>query len=289
MTRAPFFALALALALLPVTAAAQHGEHQHPAAQPPPASPPPTDHSQHGQPSGDLPPFIPRLTDEDRRAAFPDVGGHAVHDEAVHSYVLFDRLEWQSGRGGDGLHWDTKAWIGRDRRRLWLRSEGGSDGGRLESGSLDVLYGRAVTPWWEMVAGVRQDVRPGPARTWAAFGVQGLAPYWIHVEVTGYLGAGGRTQLRLEAEHELLITNRLVLQPLVELELAGKDDLEREIAAGLSSMDVGFRLRYEVRREIAPYVGVTWHRTFFGTAAHARALGHPAGETRAVAGLRFWM
>jgi copper resistance protein B len=286
MSRAAAFLLALLAS--PAIAAAQHEHHQQPAPAPAPARPPADDHAHHA-PAAPPPASVRPLTDADRAAAFPDVNGHAVHDEAIHSYVLFDRLEWQSGRAADGLHWDTKAWVGGDRTRLWLRSEGAMDGGRLEDGSVEVLYGRVVSRWWDLVAGIRQDVRPGPARTWAAVGIQGLAPYWIHVEATGYVGAGGRTAFRLEAEHELLITNRLVLQPLVEVELFGKDDPEREIGAGLSSMDVGFRLRYEIRRELAPYVGITWHRTFFGTADLERAHGRPAGSTRVVAGVRFWM
>jgi copper resistance protein B len=222
-------------------------------------------------------------------AAAAQHDGHTVHDEAINSFVLFDQFEWQAGRGTDGFSWDAGGWIGKDRDRLWLRSEGTSDRGRLETGDLHLLYGRAISPWWDVVAGIRQDVRPGPAQTWAAFGIQGLAPYRIEIEATGYLGAHGRTQLRLEAEYELLITNRLVLQPLIEAELFGKDDPARGIGAGLSTMDVGLRLRYEIRRELAPYAGVTWHRTFFGTADQAEAAGQPAGGARAVVGLRFWL
>jgi copper resistance protein B len=102
---------------------------------------------------------------------------------------------------------------------------------------------------------VRQDFRPGDPQTWAAVGIQGLAPYWFEVEATGYVGAGGRTAAKLEVEYELLFTNRLILQPLVELELYGKSDPERGIGRGLSSLETGLRLRYEIRREFAPYVG----------------------------------
>ena len=215
--------------------------------------------------------------------------GHTVHDDAINIFMLFDQLEWQSGHGIGGVSWDARGWIGKDRDRLWLRSEGTSDGDRLESGDVHALYGRAISPWWDVVAGVRQDVRPGAAQTWAAFGVQGLAPYRIEIEATGYVGGSGRTHLRLEAEHELLITNRLVLQPLIETDLFGKDDPARGIGAGLSAIDAGLRLRYEIRRELAPYVGVTWHRTFFGTADHAEASGKPPGGARAVIGLRCWL
>ena len=128
----------------------------------------------------------------------------------------------------------------------------------------------------------------GPAQSWLAVGIQGLAPYWFEVEATAYLGAGGRTAARLEAKYELLFTNRLVLQPLVELNLYGKTNAERRIGAGLSSFDAGLRVRYEFRREFAPYVGVTWRDTFGDTSRFAEAAGEPTGGLRVVAGLRLW-
>jgi copper resistance protein B len=118
--------------------------------------------------------------------------------------------------------------------------------------------------------------------------VQGLAPQWFELELTGYLGQSGRTHARVEVEYELLFTNRLILQPLVELELYGKDDPERGIGAGLSAVDAGLRLRYELRREIAPYIGLTWHRATFGTADYARADGEEVGRVRVAFGVRTW-
>jgi copper resistance protein B len=138
------------------------------------------------------------------------------------------------------------------------------------------------------VAGVRQDFEPGPSRTWAAVGIQGLAPYWFEVELTGYIGASGRTHLRGEVEYELLLTNRLVLQPLVEVELFGKSDPERGIGAGFSTTDVGFRLRYEFKRDFAPYIGVTWNNKWGQTADFAKTAGEDTGGARFVTGLRLW-
>lgn len=239
-------------------------------------------------PSGAAGPALPAITDADRAAAFPDLHGqHTVHDNAVHAFVLFDQLEWQGGSAG-GVSWHTKGWVGRDIDRLWFRTEGESEDGDLASAEVHVLYGRAIARWWDVVAGVRQDLRPDPARTWAAVGIQGLAPYWFEVEATAYVGAGGRTHVRLESEYELLFTNRLVLQPLVEVNLHGKSDPERGIGAGLSSTEAGLRLRYEIRRELAPYVGVTWHTTYFGTADLARAAGEETGGARLALGLRAW-
>lgn len=240
------------------------------------------------KPPAQLPPSIPPLTDEDRRVAFPDVMGHTVHDNAINYFVLFDQLEWQAGGGVRRMNWDTTGWIGRDLDRFWFRTDGDGEDGGIADAYADLLYGRAIARWWDVVAGVRQDVRPGPARTWAAVGIQGLAPYWFEVEATAYVGAGGRTHFRFEGEYELLLTNRLVLQPLMELEVYGKADPERGIGAGISTADAGLRLRYEFRREFAPYLGVTWQRKFFGTADAARAAGEETGGARLAVGLRFW-
>jgi copper resistance protein B len=236
----------------------------------------------------ELPPFIPPVTDEDRKAAFPDVEGHAVHDNAVSYFVLFDQLEWQAGKGANGLSIDSRGWVGRDRDRLWFRAEGDGEEGRVGEAQTHVLYGRRFSRWWDLVAGVRQDFRPGTAQTWAAFGVQGLAPYWFEVEATAYVGASGRTHARFEVEYELLLTNRLVLQPLLETEIVGKSDPERGVGAGLSTTDAGFRLRYEFRREVAPYVGITWKNKWGKTADFAEAASEDTGGARFVTGLRLW-
>jgi copper resistance protein B len=235
-----------------------------------------------------LPPSVRPITDDDRKAAFPDVEGHTVHDEALHYFVLFDQLEWQAADSGSGLNLESKGWIGGDVDRLWFRGEGDTEDGSIGEAEAELFYGRQFSRWWDVVAGVRQDFEPGPARTWAAVGVQGLAPYWFEVEATAYVGASGRTHVRGEVEYELLLTNRLILQPLVEIDIYGKSDPERGIGAGLSTTDAGLRLRYEFRRELAPYVGVTWQRTYFGTRDFARQAGDSTGGARFVTGLRMW-
>lgn len=295
MTRLPVFhAVFLAGSLLvgwvhPLSAQDPHAGHKQdtPATQPAPDERQ-TSRDHQGQPSTPLPSFIPPVTDEDRKAAFPEVQGHAVHDKAVHSFVLVDQLEWQSGKDASGVNLDTRGWVGRDRDRLWFRAEGDSEGRHVDDAQAHVLYGRKFARWWDVVAGVRQDVRPGSPQTWVAFGVQGLAPYWFEIEATGYVGASGRTQARVEVEYELLFTNRLVLQPLFEAEVFGKADPDRGVGAGLSTTDLGFRLRYELRREIAPYIGVTWSNKWGKTADFAEADGEATGGARFVAGLRLW-
>ena len=244
----------------------------------PPQKPPAGahDHSAPQKPEGkkEYPPGIPPVTDEDRAAAFPDLHdrGHAVHDSAVHYYVLFDQLEFQAGDGTGG-NWDSRGWIGRDVNRFWFRTEGEVETATSRRPRPTRSTAAPFTAWWDLVAGVRQDFRPGPARTWAAIGIQGLAPYWFEVEATAYIGESGRTHFRIETEYELLLTNRLVLQPLVELEIYGKSDPERRIGAGLSSLETGLRLRYEIRREFAPYFGVTWNRTLLRHGRYRRGRG----------------
>lgn len=258
----------------------EHAEHLKPA----PTSEAPASVG----PAQAKPAHAPPLTDEDRAAAFPDVAGHAVHDRMVNTFVLFDQMEWQAANGRGVFNWDTKGWAGGDVHRLWFRTEGAADEDGVDHAEAHVLYGRAIARWWDLVAGVRQDIRPGPGRTSAAFGIQGLAPYWFEIEATGYVGEGGRTHARFEAEYDALITNRLILQPLIELEFYGRSDLARRIGAGFSTVDLGFRLRYEIRRELAPYVGFTWQRKLGGTADLARSAGEDPGAARLLLGLRTW-
>ncbi|HVL67633.1 MAG TPA: copper resistance protein B [Vicinamibacterales bacterium] len=290
MKAVPVTCVLLTAALLaPPSLSAQH-PHQQPPPKPP-AQKPAEDHSHHmhhEQPKDQPKEPIPPLTDADRAAAFPQaLEGHTVHDKKLMYYVLFDQLEWQ-GTSTGGVNLETTTWIGGDIDRLWLRVEGETHDGDVEGVSADALWGRSFSRWWDVVAGLRQDIRPGDPQTWAAVGIQGLAPQWFEVQATGYVGAGGRTRARLEVEYDLLITNRLILQPLVELEIYGKRDPARGIAAGLSSLESGLRLRYEIRRELAPYLGITWDRKLFGTADLARASGEEAGRARVAFGLRTW-
>jgi copper resistance protein B len=254
------------------------------------AQQPQDEHAGHVMPLAETSPVspVPPLTDEDRAAAFPDVEGHAAHDDAINYFVLSDQFEWRQGDGGGDLSWDTKGWIGRDLNRLWFRTEGEASRDDMEHAEAHVLYGRAFARWWDLVAGIRQDFSPGPSRTSAAFGIQGLAPYWFEVEATGYIGEGGRTHARFEAEYDLLLTNRFIAQPLFEVEFYGRPDVERHIGKGLSSTELGVRFRYEVRRELAPYVGVTWNRVYGGTRDLAKSTGKDVSSTRVTVGLRAW-
>ncbi|HLM53285.1 MAG TPA: copper resistance protein B [Pseudoxanthomonas sp.] len=228
------------------------------------------------------------LTDADRRAAFPDVGGHAAHDDAIHTYLLFDRLEGWDADSGTGVGWEFQGWAGTDLDRAWLRSEGERSDGSTESADIELLYGRSVARWWDVVAGIRHDLAPGASQTHAAVGVMGLAPQMFEVEATAYVGERGKLSARIEIEYELLLTNRLILQPVFEASWHGSDDLSRGVGSGFGTAEAGLRLRYELSRRFAPYVGVVHERAFGQTADLRREDGEAARDTRVIAGVRVW-
>jgi copper resistance protein B len=231
---------------------------------------------------------IPVLTDADREAARPPSEAHPVHDNGVNSKVLLNRLEVIDADHGTRLQWEGQAWIGTETDKLWLRTEGERIDNRTESADVEVLYGRPIARWWDVVAGVRHDFKPGASQDWAAIGVTGIAPYKFEVEATAYIGASGRTAARVEAEYELLLTNRLVLQPLVEANFNSKDDAMRGVGSGLSTMEAGLRLRYEIHRKFAPYIGVVHERAFGDTADFRELRGEEKSDTHIVAGVRVW-
>lgn len=232
---------------------------------------------------------IPEITDADRAAAFAPVDHDAMeHAASIHSLVLFNRLETWDADHGNGQAWEGSAWIGGDLNRLWLRSEGEREDGRTKASDLEVLYGRSVSAWWDVLAGVKHEFRPGDSRSWAAFGVQGLAPYKFEISATAYIGESGQVAATVEAEYELLLTNRLILQPLVEARFSAKDEPEYGNGSGLNTIEAGIRLRYEINRRFAPYVGVVHERAFGDTADYHRAAGEDVRDTRVVAGVRVW-
>lgn len=231
---------------------------------------------------------IPALTNADRAAVFTSHAGHQVHDSAINTYFLADKLEWQDADDASTLAWDLSGWIGGDIDRLWLRSEGERSNGKTEDAEIQALWGHAISPWWDVVSGVRQDFKPGAPQTWAAFGLQGMALYNFEAEATAFLGENGQSALRLEGDYDILLTNRLILQPTAELNVYGKNDPQRGIGSGLSNTEAGLRLRYEIRREFAPYIGVTWNRTYGQTADYAREESEDRSEARLVLGVRLW-
>ena len=204
--------------------------------------------------------------------------------------VILDRLEAGFGDGGDTYLWDVQGWSGGDINRFWWKSEGeGEFGGALEEAELQGLYSRAVTPFWDVQAGVRQDFRPdGDDTTHLVLGLQGLAPYWFEIDAAAFLSTKGDLTARVEAEYDQRLTQRLILQPRLEIDASASDIPELEIGSGLSSIEAGLRLRYEFRKEFAPYVGVEWSRALGNTADYIDARGGEAEDTRVVVGLKAW-
>jgi copper resistance protein B len=203
--------------------------------------------------------------------------------------ILFDQLEWQTSAAQRTGAWDAEAWYGGDLDKVWLRTEGLYNDAGGSSASAELLWDRTVSQWWSLQTGVRNDFGSGPSRTWMALGLEGLAPYWFETEATLYLGESGRVAARIKTEYELYLTQRLVLQPKAEVNAYAKADPATATGSGWSDLELGARMRYEFRRELAPYVGVNWARLFGSTADLARSAGRDASELEFVAGVRFWL
>ena len=227
----------------------------------------------------------PDYSDGIGRGSMP---GMDMLDHQPFGMLKIDQLELTDGRYTNGQAWDVEGWYGNDSDKLWLRSEGDADHGRIEEGQVEALWSHAVAAFWNTQLGVRQDVGEGPHRQWAAFGIQGLAPYWFELEATGYLAPSGRTAARFRAEYELLFTQRLILQPEFELNLYGSDDPASHVGSGLSDTQLGLRLRYEVSRQFAPYIGIVWIHRYGATADYARLDGQPSLDLQFVAGVHIW-
>ncbi len=213
--------------------------------------------------------------------------GFEKSDQIVFGKLLADELEFLSGNEGKGVAWRVQGTYGGDRDKLWLRTQGLKIGGQRvdPTTDLEALWWRAYSSFWGTQFGVRQDFGAG-AHTWIAFGVEGLAPYQFEVRATGYLGEDGRLSARLLASYDILLTNRLILAPEVESNIYSKAEPERGLGSGVGNFELGVRLRYEIRRKFAPYLGYVWERSFSGTADFRRGNGEPVTEHRFVVGVR---
>lgn len=205
------------------------------------------------------------------------------------SYVLFNQLEAQSANGADELYWNGQAWYGGDINKIWFKTEGRSslNNGDVEDAELQALFARAIAPYWNVQAGVRHDFKPD-SLDHAVIGLQGLAPYFFEVDMSAYLSTEGDVTARAELEYDLLLTQRLVLQPRIEANFSAQDIPDREIGSGLNSIDAGLRVRYEIKRQFAPYMGVEWQGSFGGTKDFIEAAGGDTDRTVFVAGVRTW-
>lgn len=237
----------------------------------------------------DLDSVVPRGP-ADPASGAPRGWNKPVPDQQIHKMLLIDRLEYGATDGTDNYLWDTQAWFGGDWNKLWLKSEGEGPihGGSPKNTEFQALYGRTVTPFWNVQAGLRYDVNPNPDRGFAVLGLQGLAPYWFETDTALYLSEDGDVSFRGEFEYELLLTQRLILQPRLEINAAAQDVPEYGIGSGLNNTEMGLRLRYAIKREFAPYIGVRWEQTYGNTRDMARAEGESTSSTAFVIGLRAW-
>jgi len=209
-------------------------------------------------------------------------------DDPLLYKVMIDKLEIRDTDEGNALILDADAWVGKDLNKLWFKTEVERLDGATEEAEVQLLYSRAISPYWDLQAGWRHDSRPTPNRDWLALGFKGLAPYLFEVDASLFIGESGRTAARLDVEYEYMFTQKLVLSPEIEMNFHSEDDPDVGTGSGLSDMQLGLRLRYEIRREFAPYIGVNWARKFGDTADFAREEGGSTHDTQLVAGIRVW-
>lgn len=211
-----------------------------------------------------------------------------MSDEHNFASVSIDRLEYVKARGDEWMAYEGQAWFGGTYNRAVLKAEGEIANGKLQESRTELLWGHAISTFWDTQLGVRFDHGQGvPNREWLALGVQGLTPYWFEVDATAYIGPSGRTALRLNAEYDLLLTQKLYLQPNIEANFYGKNDKASRIGSGLSDGKAGLRLKYEITRQFVPYIGMEWSSKFGKTADYARKEDESKHETRFVAGISF--
>jgi len=199
----------------------------------------------------------------------------------------FDELEIVDVSSDTHVAWDADVWAGTDLRRLWIKTEGETaDDGRDQS-ELQLLYSRAILPFWDVQGGVRRDIEPA-GRNGGVVAIRGIAPYHFDTEAELFLAEGGDASLRVHASYELLLTQRWIVEPEVEVLVNGYDDAAHGVGSGLSRAELGVRLRYELRREVAPYVGLQWTQRYGDTRDHAQTLDLDDDELALVAGIRVW-
>jgi len=210
-------------------------------------------------------------------------------EQRLFSLFMIDRLEYRWQQGANTVDWNVQAWIGGDYHRFWFKTNGAKlADGKVKDAEAQFLYSRLIAPFWDMQVGLRYDDKPRPSRSYAVVGLKGLAPYWFEVDAAAFLSEQGDISARLEAEHDVLLTQRLVLQPRFETNLAVQKVEELGIGQGVNNVEVELRLRYELRREFAPYVGVSWRRELGATAGMARGAGQDVEDSAVLAGIRAW-
>lgn len=212
---------------------------------------------------------------------------YAANDDPLLFKVMLDEVETGVG-SNKPTSFEAEAWLGKDINKLWLKAEGEYQNSDDKEAQAQALYSRAISAYWDVQAGVRADRKPSVSREWAVVGIKGLAPYYFDIDAALFVGNDERTALRLRVEPDMLITQKLILSPEIELNIYGKNDREYGVGAGLADISAGLRLRYEIVREFAPYIGVDWQQLYGNTAKYARARGDKKSHTQLVVGFRAW-
>lgn len=218
------------------------------------------------------------------QAAAAEDDHRAEHGGQVfHSF----RLETDAGTGPEGAvsSADLNGWIGTDENKLWLKGEFERSGGELEQSEIWAMYSRNVSDFWDVQVGIRHDFDPAPV-TYAVIGIEGLAPYFIETAAHFFVSDEGDVSFRFRREHDLLLTQRLIMQPYAEVELQAQDVPEQEVAAGVSRVEVGVQTRYEIHRDFAPYIDVRYEAKPGETGRMAKEDGESRGGVSALVGLR---
>lgn len=288
-----------------------HGDHSgHTAAQPPAATPAPpasapTSPAPAPQPEeattppsdgpvGTAPP-PPVPADHAADGAF-DAGAMArarqilrqEHGGEPQWMILANLAEYQFRDGDNGFRWEGSFWIGGDINRFVVTTEGETEGGDVETAEVQALYSRAISPFFNLNAGIRHSFEPRPSRTDATIGVSGVAPYWFDVDAALFLSNQGELSARVEVGYDFRLTQRLILQPQAEVIAFATSVPERLVGSGLSTAELGLRLRYDIRREFSPYVGVVYETALGSTADLRRGAGEETSSTAVVVGVRAW-
>jgi copper resistance protein B len=221
---------------------------------------------------------------------YTQYGEPPVMDNTVFGHVLLSQLEGRTNGPDNEFRWNGEGWVGTDMNKLWIKSEGFLENGKVTDGDTEALYGRPIPylRYFDFQAGVRYDLDSNPGLWWGAVGIQGLAPYFFEFEPTFYFSDQGRVAGRIEGSYDILITQQLIAQPQIEMNFYNKSDPSRGFGSGLSQIDSGFRIRYEITRKFAPYLGFAYTGSFGRSATFVRNEGGHTQDPRFVFGVRLW-
>ena len=211
----------------------------------------------------------------------------SMEDDPVLTKVMGE-VEMRSTNGDNPRVWNIDAWVGQDLNKLWIKAEGERVGSNTEQSELQLLYSKAVTPFWDLQFGVKKDFNPKPSRNWGVIAAKGLAPYLFEIDASLFIGESGQSAVRLDAEYEYMLSQKLIISPEIEINIFGKDDELTGAGKGLSTVEAGLRLRYEITREFAPYIGINWEKKYGNTADFSATEGENIEDTQLVVGVRFW-